>query len=45
MNFFDDMAEMMRERRLKEIDGLVLFDFPQRYKIELPNGWKDIHSD
>ena len=28
-------------RRLKELDGFVLFDKNRRYKIILPNGWPD----
>ena len=28
-------------RRLKELDGFVLFDKTHRYKIVLPNGWPD----
>lgn len=28
-------------RRLKELDGFVLFDKTRRYKISLPNGWAD----
>ena len=29
-------------RRLKELDGFVLFDKNRRYKIVLPNGWPDV---
>lgn len=32
-------------RRLKEIDGLVFFDYVNRYEIDMPNGWKDIKTD
>jgi hypothetical protein len=27
------------DRRLSEIDGFVLFDPTNRYKIDFPNGW------
>jgi hypothetical protein len=29
-------------RRLKELDGFVLFDKAHRYEIILPNGWPDV---
>jgi hypothetical protein len=29
------------DRRLKELDGFVLFDKTRRYKIILLNGWPD----
>jgi hypothetical protein len=31
-------------RRLKELDGFVLFDKGRRYKIVLPNGWPDVNK-
>lgn len=39
----DDVAKIapFMDRRLKEIDGFVIFDKTHRYKISLPNGWKD----
>lgn len=36
----DKLAAFMT-RRLKELDGFVLFDKTRRYKIILPNGWPD----
>ena len=40
----DDMAKLsaFMNRRLKELDGFVLFDKVHRYKIILPNGWPDV---
>jgi hypothetical protein len=32
-------------RRLKELDGFVLFDKAHRYKIIFPNGWPDTKKD
>ena len=29
------------DRRLAEIDGFVLFDPTNRYKIDFPNGWTE----
>jgi hypothetical protein len=29
------------DRRLAEIDGFVLFDQTNRYKVDFPNGWPD----
>jgi hypothetical protein len=29
------------DRRLAEIDGFVLFDRTNRYKVDLPNGWPE----
>jgi hypothetical protein len=29
------------DRRLAEIDGFVLFDPTNRYKIDFPNGWPE----
>jgi len=29
------------DRRLAELDGFVLFDLTNRYKINFPNGWPD----
>jgi hypothetical protein len=31
-------------RRLKELDGFVLFDKTHRYKIILPSGWADVNK-
>jgi hypothetical protein len=31
-------------RRLKELDGFVVFDKTRRYKIILPNGWPDVNK-
>lgn len=32
------------DRRLKEVDGFVVFDKVHRYKIVLPNGWPDVKN-
>jgi hypothetical protein len=39
----DKIAPYMN-RRLKELDGFVVFDKSRRYKIVLPNGWPDVNK-
>jgi hypothetical protein len=39
----EKLASFM-SRRLKELDGFVLFDKAHRYKIILPNGWPDVNK-
>jgi hypothetical protein len=41
----NDLAALsaFTNRKLKNLDGFVLFDEAHRYKIILPNGWPNVH--
>lgn len=40
----EDKLSAFMTRRIKELDGFVLFDKTRRYKIILPNGWPDVNK-